>query len=98
MKRYVVQYRNQKWLCTVFGAVEGSDYILLAVVPGVAWFDIGMQLRDDEVETLRRSEDQFTEIVKQFVRERNSAKFSHRRIESRIQYAEVDEIVLADDT
>jgi len=39
MRRYVNYYRNQPYLYSVFRAEEGEDYILVAVVPGVGWWE-----------------------------------------------------------
>jgi hypothetical protein len=97
MKRYVNQYRNQGWLYTVYRAADGNDYILVAVVMGVGMYDIAMRLTDAEVEALRRSEDDFTQVVMQFVRGRDLPKYKTRRIEGQIRNLGVDEIALVDD-
>ena len=97
MKRYTNQYRSQRWLYTVFGSVEGNDYILLAVVPGIGWSDIAMRLTEEEVATLKRSEDDFTEFVNDFVHGRELPKYKIRRIESNIRTLDNDEIGLMDE-
>jgi hypothetical protein len=70
---------------TVYRAVDSHEYILVAVVMGVGMYDIAMRLTEEEVETLRRSEDDFTQIVMQFLRERELPKYKRRRIESKIR-------------
>ncbi len=97
MKRYVTQYRNQSWLYTVYGGVNTDEYILVAVVPGVGWYDIAMRLTKEEVETLRRSEDQFTDLVNQFLHGRDLPKYKSRRIERQIRNLSTDEIGVVDE-
>jgi HSP20 family molecular chaperone IbpA len=97
MKRYVNQYRNQRWLYTVSCSVDSDDYILVAVVPGVGWYDIAMRLTRDEVEILRRSEDEFTDLVNQFLHGRDLPKYKTRRIEMSIRNLGTDEIGVVDE-
>lgn len=83
--RYTNQFQNSVWLYTVWRSDDHSDHILVAVVPGVGWQDIAIRLTADEVETLRRSEEEFTEYVKRFVSERETPPFRQRRMESTIR-------------
>lgn len=64
-------------------AEDLSDYILVAVHPGVGWQDVAIHLTAAEVETLRRSEEDFTAFVKTVVAKRDG-RFRTRRIESQI--------------
>jgi len=97
MKRYTNQYRNQAWLYTVYCEDGGDDHILVAVVPAVGWWDIAIRLTPDEVETLRRSEEDFTQLVNQFLSGRESPRWKTRRIESLVRAVGKDGIVLMEE-
>jgi hypothetical protein len=90
--RYTNQYRNDNWLYAVYGNDRKDDYILIAVCPGVAWIDMAIRLHPDELALLRRSEEAFTEFVKEVTAKRDCSPWRERRIESHIVRESVEEI------
>lgn len=91
---YSKEYQNRDWLYTVWRAPDASDHILVAVHPGVGWEDVAVTLSEDEVDILRRSEDDFTTFVKKLVADRNTARITRRRIESKIHMTVFDRMTL----
>jgi hypothetical protein len=90
--RYACQYENEKWLYTVYGNEQGDDYILIAVWPGVGWTDVAIRLQPSEVALLRRSEEAFTDFVKEVTAKRDFSPYKERRIESLISRRSIEEI------
>jgi len=91
---YSKEYHNQDWLFNVWRARDGSDYILMAVYPGVAWEDVAIKLTEDETNILRESEEQFTDFVKEIVANRNTPRVKERRIESKARMTGPDEMTI----
>ena len=92
--KFTNHYRNQKWLYTVYKSESENNYLLVAVVPGIGWFDIALILKNEEVERLRKSEDDFTKFVNHFIKSREEKKFKSRRIEQNIKNIDSDTVEL----
>jgi hypothetical protein len=81
MKRYVEHYRNQDWLYAVYRSEAENDFLLVAVVPAIGWWELAVRLEPEEVEALRRSEGEFTTVVNEILKGRHWPKYKMRRVE-----------------
>lgn len=92
--RYTKQYQNDAWLYSIYRADDQSDYMLVAIFPGIGWQNVAIKLTDEEVHLLRCSEDKFTEFVLTITNDRNNPIIQERRIDSQIESQSQDELIL----
>lgn len=76
-------YRNLKWLYSVYCSEDQTQYILVAVFPGVGWEDVSLVLTPDEVRVFESDGAKFIEFVKQITNNRRSEPITGRRIQIR---------------
>jgi len=95
--RYQLVYRNQEWLYSVYRSEEKDEYLLVAVVPAVGWYDIAMILNPAEAATFTADKAAFTGIVNSFLSWRERPAYKSRRVESRVQDGDRDTVILSDE-